>query len=472
MSQNYGYNSDFDEKNYRKAQAEAFEESYRNDPEMYIDLIIVDELFQYYYNQDELDKANQLLECGLVHFPINSGLHFKKAVLCYEKSLFEEALSSIQTALRSQPLQLEYVFLKSEILEGMAKYNEAIDCLEVLISGAQKPDLVYLKMADIAKKFANYKDSQNFYAMALSYDEENENTIHEMSYVMEKQDLIPEAIKLYDTFLCNFPYSEKSWYNLGILYYKSGENEKAIESFDFAIAIQDDFSAAYFNKGRVFMTMQDYKLAIPTFLEVLALERDALNACLHIAQCYEEMESYKEACHYYLKVIKENPLHLEGLLGTAICLESLSRYTEAIHYYKSALSLNSENTEIILSISMCEYKLGNNNAAYDYLDIAIRYDPHTIELWKDWAKLLYEYDNLEGAITFLEEGIKHNPTSAELYYLCAVFMFRDGKESKGLMILENAFLLDVFGWSEILSDFPETLRYSGVKDLVRMYLKP
>src|SRR3546814_16766745 len=61
------------------------------------------------------------------------------------------------------------------------------------------------------------------------------------------------------------PYSYAAWYNLGNAFNKLGLFEKAIDAYDYAILVRDNFAAAYFNKGNALMNLERFQEAIHVF---------------------------------------------------------------------------------------------------------------------------------------------------------------------------------------------------------------
>ena len=77
------------------------------------------------------------------------------------------------------------------------------------------------------------------------------------------------------------PFSENVWYNLGLLYFKKENFEKAVECYDFAIAINDQYSSAVFNKANAQANLGEYEEAVKTYKECILLEPENV-----LAHCY------------------------------------------------------------------------------------------------------------------------------------------------------------------------------------------
>lgn len=62
-------------------------------------------------------------------------------------------------------------------------------------------------------------------------------------------------------FQANPPQTEKAWYSLGVYFTKKGQRERALKSFDQAIATNYRFEDAYHDKGVLLTQMKQYKEA-------------------------------------------------------------------------------------------------------------------------------------------------------------------------------------------------------------------
>src|SRR3546814_10786934 len=69
------------------------------------------------------------------------------------------------------------------------------------------------------------------------------------------------------------PYSYAAWYNLGNAFNKLGRFEKAIDAYDYAILVRDNFAAAYCNKGNALMNLERFQEAIHVFRQTFEYEQ-------------------------------------------------------------------------------------------------------------------------------------------------------------------------------------------------------
>lgn len=467
MPEEFGFH-DFEE--HRAQQnAREFEKKLQRNERFFIDLHQIDEIFQYYGQQQSWDKARRLLRFALETYPSNADLYYKMARLEIEAAEIEQALEEIDTALQFSPGNYEYLMLRGEVMARLDRYDEAQELLEDLIPLTEHPEEVFIQLGNVAQLCNEFEDSAQYYRQALRLAPDFEEALMELAFLLESEDRSSEAAGLYEDFLENYPYAASIWYQHGLLLHKTGNYERALEALDYALAIRDDFAAAYIQKGQVQMDMDRHHDALRTFLEAGTVAPRDTHTLYQIAECYEHLELFPDAIRYYNKVTDLDPDYIEAWVGLGFCLEKRERYLEAVHFYHKAFRLDEENEEVCLALAICEYKLGNQHSAYLFLERAIALAPHELTIWQDWSELLYEQDNFTGAIAVLEEGIKLNPSLVELYYQCAAYSLSSGFPQKGLRYLENALLLDYESHYLLFHHEPSLKDDRDVRALLRQY---
>lgn len=460
--------SDFEEQQTR-ASVREYENMLLEDAYFFIDLAKVDVIYNFYFQSNELQKAQHLVEFALQSHPSSGALYHKLAKIDFEYARYKNALMHIETALIYSPLQIDYGIFKAEILVRLDRNDESMEVMEELLGLSSRPEEIYMTMGNLAQISGDPQKSEYYYKKSLSIKSDFEEALYELAFLLESEERLGDAIKLYEKYLNDFPYSEMVWYNLGIQYRKSGNYERAIECFDYCLVINEEMATAYFQKGQLQMDISRYQDALQSFLQANSINPYDLHTLFHVADCYENLNMYRDAIRYYTQTSQVDPDFIDAFIGIGYCLEKQEKFLEAIHYYQKAFKLDDENPDVCMSVASCEFKLGNKHSAYLFLERAIQLNPQDVSIWKDWSTLLHEHTQYEGAISCLEEGIKYNPSEAELYYQLAAYCIESGNRQKGMSYLEHGLLLNykahyyLFHVDASLKHEPE------VMELIRIY---
>lgn len=450
-------------------EAQIFEQRLARKESFFMDVVTIDEVFDYYRVMDEQEKALQLLDYALAHYPFHADFFFRKACVVYEKKDYPGAFDLVTHALAIQPSETNYLLLKGRILHQLQRPDEADAVIAEALSHAEEPADVYYQLGQLAQQDEQYRLALENYTKALTENPSLEDTLYEIVFCYENLDEQAEGITFVERYLEAHPYSSAAWYNLGILYHKLGRFEQSIDAFDYAILIQEDFLSAYFGKANALMEIGKHGPAIRVLLTSLHHDKNDIAALLSLGECYEQIADYARSRFYYLRCTELYANLPDPWYGIASTFEAEQRYQQAIHYYKKAIELNAEYFDAWLGLADCEYFLGNDVSAYEALKTAIELFPNDLEMWQVWAERLNDDGNADGALSLLDEAIRHNPTAIELYYQYAGYALTSGRSREGFAYLENALLMD-YSQHPLLYDYcPRAAEFRPVQALIEQY---
>ena len=80
-----------------------------------------------------------------------------------------------------------------------------------------------------------------------------------------------KSIRYYEGIIDANPYSYNTWFQLGHVYAGQGLYEKAVNAYEYATLIKDDFVAAHTNMANMYMLQEPYEKAIETYARVVEL---------------------------------------------------------------------------------------------------------------------------------------------------------------------------------------------------------
>merc|ERR1712194_533058 len=165
----------------------------------------------------------------------------------------------------------------------------------------------------------------------------NEEAMFELYHSYDVLNKLDDCISQLEKFINDNPYSKHAWYNLGILYDRQEKYEKAIDCYEFAVAIDDQYSSAFFNMGSAWMVLKSFDKAVQQFIYVFEIEEHKDPYLLQsIGHCYFELNNYSLALKNYHKGIKIEPLLHEAWYGVGLILEEQEKWLEAVHFFGKA----------------------------------------------------------------------------------------------------------------------------------------
>jgi tetratricopeptide (TPR) repeat protein len=131
---------------------------------------------------------------------------------------------------------------------------------------------------------------------------------------------------------------------IGDRYFRSGEYEKAIDSYTDYLALKPDNIKSLYNRGRAYEELGKYQEAVKNFNKVLELDPNHMQAHLSIAAEFYRQKLYQDAIYQCDLVLKNNQSSHAYLLR-ARGKQKSGKIREAMADYNAAISLDSNMGE-------------------------------------------------------------------------------------------------------------------------------
>ena len=95
-----------------------------------------------------------------------------------------------------------------------------------------------------------------------------------------------------------------------------GQHLNAIDAYDFAIAIDENFASGYFNKAHALANLGNYYEAISLYRETFKYEDPEAYTYHYIGECFEKAGKLEEAVEQYQEAVyKRQKLELKKTLN-------------------------------------------------------------------------------------------------------------------------------------------------------------
>lgn len=234
-------------------------------------------------------------------------------------------------------------------------------------------------------------------------------------------------------------------YATGVKLYNEGKYEEALLRFEELMREQPDQWQSFYYGGLCYQKLNKIDKAKESFEKALSLENN-ISIRLPLSQIYLNEKNYE-------KVIKI--LNIEGLKDLKLELKkpiykmlatsyyALGKFSEAIPYYREYLILESDPT-IKFYLGRCLYKTDNLEEAAQVLEEAIKVDPEYLDALSLLATVYLELvsSKPQKKDFFLEQaekiGQKLANLSDEYNFLLAKIYMMNGKYSQANTYFEKA----------------------------------
>jgi tetratricopeptide (TPR) repeat protein len=131
----------------------------------------------------------------------------------------------------------------------------------------------------------------------------------------------------------------KAWYDRAGSLYKLGRYQEALDSYDQALALDQEYADAWNNRGMTLKCLGRHEEAVTSYERAIALDADFYQGWNNLGNALVELERYEEAVKSYQQAIAISPDYSQGWHNQGEALAALARYEEAIACYDRVLAL-------------------------------------------------------------------------------------------------------------------------------------
>lgn len=290
-----------------------FEAMLRTNENYFFDLEDFLIIIEHYINSGNYNLANKAIEAGLLQHDKSIDILLYKAELFSLEDQLENAEDILAYLSVLDPDRLEVPMLKAEIYSRKNLHHKAIEALENALDlpGAEFAE-IYEMLTVEHLYLDNYNEALDAAIQALKHDPESSMSLFNAVSCYDLINRPDDAILFLENFLDKNPFSEVGWSLLAKKYIDKGQFEKALESIDFAIAIDDKFLGAYYDKAYIFSKLRRYEEALVFYKLTLDIADPTAFTYYHIARIYQRMNDVNNAAEYFLKAINEDPGHFKS----------------------------------------------------------------------------------------------------------------------------------------------------------------
>ena len=326
-----------------------YEEMLQGDRTYYFEATELTDIAEYYAMQGNSEQAEAALDYALRLHPENlDALIFKARARLINGHAIEarHILDSI-----ADQSDREVMFLRAELLLASQQHAQAEALLRTLIEEENYEADSYADIIDLLVDNGQ-SDMANLWIDEASQRYPSHQTLTESAaYSHAQQERFDEAIELYNQLLDTDPYSTLYWEELGKIYFRLEEYDKAIEAFEFVIAINGD---------------------------------ECYYALYAAANCYFNIGNYERAEEYYHTIHERYPETVDPLFHMGMCRVNRGDDDTALDYFTKALTTIPEGTEeqaqIYSQMSLIFSRKGQHAKAVTYTDEALKICPDNTEL--------------------------------------------------------------------------------------------
>lgn len=458
-------------KQERKKLARQFERLLKTNQTAFFDHGCFERIMEYYEDKVNFAKALKATEFALEQYPFSSFFIMKKGEYLLELKKPELALEYLNKSIILDAGDLRNYFICCDAYVELEQFDEALDVLHKASKMAERKELpdVYLEIADVYEEKGDIKSVVNHLEKVLMLQPRNYEAQGRFQLITELNNLDEQAIRFLNKLTDKDPYSKATWFNLGNAYNNIEDYENAVEAYEMALAINEDYEVVYEELGTAYFNLEVFDKAIFNFKEAITRNKLNATACYMLGKCYKAIGAFDKAIYNFSKALNIDVTYYENHYELAECYFSKGNYSQALDNINKALNENDKDFDFYILAIEILYKLDNENLANRYVEHLVVSKPSYARHWVAITETLFNANKSETAIdTLLEAKIAKGDFSLKYYHL-AVYYFDIGKTQQALAHLSEALSLNYSVHYVIFELMPGLKENVDVIDLIKIY---
>jgi len=232
--------------------------------------------------------------------------------------------------------------MKAMDLYHKGKVKEGIELLKEVITERQDVDIAYSNLATIYKEQGNLKDAIEVLKLGLerlpsSYEILSTYVLY-LNHAGQYDDVIAILNKKR---LRQMEYDPELWNYLGVAYWSKGNFEKALEAYEKALSLENDYAVVFSNLGTV-------------YLSIFMKTRD--------------QKAYQKSLQNFKKAIELDPEYAWAYNSLGGAYGQVGNWGQAIYFWEKALELSSDFGYALFNLGLAYLNKGDKVKALDYFN--------------------------------------------------------------------------------------------------------
>lgn len=431
-----------------------------NNENYYFDTEEVEDLVIFYLEMGDINYAETAINYGLKLHPGSIELKVKQLEVLLELEQYANSRLLIDELMPTCSETTDFLVCCAKYFSNNGNPRKAIAFCEKALELKEEENFLHNFIADELHNLDDPSNALKHYKMALQHDPQDEYSLESAMVCYQQMNRYDEAEEFLQNYINQFPFSETAWFEMGQFYFNRKNYDKAIQAFDYLLAINSESSGVYANKAACYEAMGQWQKAIEVYEEQLDLEYTKAFTYYKIGLCYRVEKKNIEALQAFQKSLREDPQFYLSMMEKSDIYLEMKSMREALHFAKEAVALNPNNMEFQKKLAYLYIDSGRFEESLDCLKKIVDSDPARFYSWYAYTEVLMLVGEFEDAITVLHKAIRLHHR-AELFYQLSNAYYHLKEDESGEKALHKALELD-----PSLSDDMQT-KYPYLKDQVQ-----
>ncbi len=217
---------------------------------------------------------------------------------------------------------------------------------------------------------------------------------------------------------------------------------KALDAFDQAIMLKEDYDVPWRMKGNTLDEMGYHEQALECYKHALQLYPESDETWFSLGSCLFSLGRYSEELVCYDRALQYNPSMQKALINRGSTLHRLGRFKEALETFDKVLKINYRLEKVHNNRGATLHGMGQLNEALASYNRAIELKHDYVEAWMNKGSLLYEMGRYGEALEAFSQMTQIRPELPKGWYLRGLAAKKVGDITKAKASFDAALRLD------------------------------
>ena len=226
---------------------------------------------------------------------------------------------------------------------------------------------------------------------------------------------LSKAEKIYNQILNKDPKNFDALQLKATLLYQNKKYEEALNFYNVAIKINDNFAPLHKNHGNTLKKLNRLDDALISYKKAIQLQPTVAELYNNIGKIFKELKRFDDALFYYNKAIELKSGYTEAFFNRGAVLKELKYFNEALKNYNVAIKLKPGNATSYNNRGVILKELKYFNEALKNYDVAIKLKSDYSTAYLNRGIVLHDLKRFDEAIKSYDKAIQLKSDYAEAY---------------------------------------------------------
>lgn len=309
-----------------------------------------------------------------------------------------------------------------ETYKAQKKWKQAALMLEKIATETPNEKVLY-SLIEVYGAMSDKEGTILALSMLVDIDPDNLDAQLQLAAALEKKRRVKEAITIYEHLLTKIKAEDSLplYKNLGFLYSKTGQTQKAIASYLKAADVDKKDVNLFYNLSFLYERSGRKDKADFFLAKAVGLETGDVESRLKLAERALQKGSLKKAETYLTEVLKLKPDSVRALSLLAKIKEKQGDKVKLKQVYRKLVFLDPKNETLIYNLGVLEYETGNFDRSVSYLKKYLKSHPRDVQTHRFLFDIYQKQKKVSQA--FMEAQILTKLSPKEIRYYNHIFEY-------------------------------------------------